>query len=129
MPKIYYCWKCKRDIPMLTDDEWGIVEPLAKSDIEIIKEYRTETNCTLDEALDRLPFDSSKLVEQWSGYWERSPTNFYHHHLSAWGEECAECGNLLRTPKASFCAACGAVPNQNKKSNKSEIAMPKEPSD
>lgn len=109
MPKTYYCWKCKRDIPMLTAAEWEIIEPLVKSDMEIIKEYRAETNCTLAEALDRLPFDSSELVFNWSGYRERSPSNFYHHRLSEWGHECVRCGHLLRTPEASFCANCGAT--------------------
>ena len=38
-----------------------------------------------------------------------------HHRLKDWGEECPDCGHLLRTPKAKFCANCGRrkeqVPN------------------
>ena len=107
MPKTYYCWKCKCHVPMLTDTEWGILEPMVRSDIEIIKEYRTATSSPLAETLDKLPFDSSEQVYKWSGYRERSPSNFYHHRLSDWGSECGGCGHLLRTPKASFCANCG----------------------
>jgi hypothetical protein len=118
MPKTFYCWKCKCDVPMLSAAEWQIIEPLVKSDIEIIKEYRTETNCTLAEALDRLPFDSSEQVFKWSGYRERSPSNFYHHRLSKWGHECGRCSYLLRTPEASFCANCGEVAEPNCRSKR-----------
>jgi hypothetical protein len=112
MPETHYCWRCGRDVPMFTDAEWLILKPLVRSDIEIIKEYRTATGCSLDEALDRLPFDSSALVFQWSGCQERSLSTFHHHRLSVWGAGCDRCGHLLRTPDASFCANCGARPEK-----------------
>lgn len=108
MPHTYYCWKCKRSAPFFTESEWNELGPLVDTDIAIIKEYREATNCSLDEALNRLPFDSSRLAEAWSGYRERSPSRFYHHRLSVWGGECLDCGALFRTPKAAFCASCGA---------------------
>ena len=29
-----------------------------------------------------------------------------HNRLQEWGEECCQCGELLRTPKAKCCANC-----------------------
>lgn len=49
MPKTLYCWRCKADMPMLTEEEWQVVNPLGY--IAQIKQYREETQCSLSEAL------------------------------------------------------------------------------
>ncbi|WP_193214488.1 hypothetical protein [Luteolibacter marinus] len=108
MPHNYDCWRCKRSAPFFTEAEWQQLRPLLDADIAVIKAYREATHGSLDEAIERLPFDSIRLVERWTGYLERDPGKLYHHRLADWGGECMDCGQLFRSPQASFCASCGA---------------------
>jgi hypothetical protein len=48
MPKTIYCWRCKTDVAMLTEDEWQLVNP--ETLLEQIKQYRKETGVSLAEA-------------------------------------------------------------------------------
>jgi hypothetical protein len=43
-------------------------------------------------------------LTRWS---ETNPNAIMHHEIAQYGEPCAKCGKPLRTPNASFCAACG----------------------
>lgn len=47
MPRTIYCWRCKIDVPMLTEDEWQLVNPEAL--LEQIRQYRKETGASLAE--------------------------------------------------------------------------------
>ena len=38
MPELIYCWRCKMDVPMLTEDEWQLVNPTGL--VEQIKRKR-----------------------------------------------------------------------------------------
>jgi hypothetical protein len=46
--------------------------------------------------------------ERLTGFRETNPNAVWHHRVSLYGPPCGECGRPLRTPKARFCAACGA---------------------
>ena len=50
MPRTIYCWRCRTDLPMLTEDEWALVQPQLANAIEQIKQYRQEYQCSLAEA-------------------------------------------------------------------------------
>ena len=113
--KKYYCWKCKKDMPFLEEDEWKQVGPLLSDARRAIKEFREEQNCDLQEALRKCRPKATLKFEELTGL---SGIHFHiiqHHRLKDWGEECPDCGHLLRTPKAKFCANCGRrkeqVPN------------------
>lgn len=41
MPQTIYCWRCKIGVPVLTEDEWQLVNP--ETLLEQIKQYRKET--------------------------------------------------------------------------------------
>ncbi len=43
-----------------------------------------------------------------TGFRETNFKTLWHHRLSLYGPECRVCGKLLRTPRAQWCAACGA---------------------
>jgi uncharacterized OB-fold protein len=45
--------------------------------------------------------------EKITGYRETNPNAVWHHRISIYGPPCRKCGKPLRTPQASFCAACG----------------------
>ena len=105
---------------MLTDDEWAEIRPLLQTDIERIKEYRTETGIELREALDTLLHRACERYFEITGFTETNPNALWHHHLSCFGEECAKCGHLFRTPEASFCANCGFRPASRTDTNNEE---------
>lgn len=107
MPQTIYCWRCKIDVPMLTEDEWQLVNP--ETLLEQIKQYRKETGASLAEA-NRNNTDLPALVayERITGFRESHANALMHHRLKLYGPPCTACGKKLRTSIASFCAACRA---------------------
>jgi len=102
-----YCWRCKMDVPMLTEEEWQRVHP--NSYIEQLKRYREETGCSLSEAWEvGLGHLSLAAYEQITGFKETNPLAIFHHRVSLYGPPCHACGKPLRTPVANHCVACGA---------------------
>jgi hypothetical protein len=49
---------------------------------------------------------------QMTGMDESNENAIMHHRISLYGPACDYCGKPLRTPRASFCAACGKVPSE-----------------
>ncbi len=47
--------------------------------------------------------------ERITGLHETNQNAVYHHRLSLYGPPCSSCGKPLRSPRARFCAACGAA--------------------
>lgn len=109
MAKALYCWRCKKEIPMLDEREWGQLGPLLSNTIQQIKDYREEHNATLAQA-KRVGHGAEALARYYeiTGYRETNPNNLWHHRLSLFGPPCASCGKPLRTPRAKMCAECGA---------------------
>ncbi len=107
MPRTIYCWRCRIDIPMLTDEEWQSVSPHLTNAIEQIKRYREEHACSLKEATEK-GFGEAALVEyeRLTGFKETNPNALFHHRLSIYGPPCPSCGKPFRTPQARFCAMC-----------------------
>jgi hypothetical protein len=107
MPQTIYCWRCKIGVPMLTEDEWQLVNP--ETLLEQIKQYRKETGASLAET-NRNNTDLPALVayERITGFRESHANALMHHRLKLYGPPCTACGKQLRTSIASFCAACGA---------------------
>ena len=50
-----------------------------------------------------------KFYKKVTGVVETEPNAIMHHRLSIYGLPCDNCGKPYRTPKASYCAACGNV--------------------
>ncbi len=109
MPKKMYCWRCQMDVPMLTDDEWELVAPHLKNVSEEIRTYRAKTGQSLADAKKFGYGDRAlEIYEKITGVKETNPNVLWHHRVSAFGPPCQACGKPLRTPRAKFCAACGA---------------------
>ena len=65
---------------------------------------------TLDEdGLRELFRPVTDAYEAATGVREESVSAILHHRLSRYGPPCSACGKPLRTPQASYCAACGAT--------------------
>jgi hypothetical protein len=84
MPKRLYCWRCKTEYPMLYKNEARYVFGLEQGE-EILKRYFQVT-----------------------GLHETNAASVYHHIIEQHGPPCAKCKKPLRTPRATWCAACGA---------------------
>jgi hypothetical protein len=108
MPRTIYCWRCRKDMPMLTDEEWELVSPHLKSAGEKIVRYKREHNCSLSEATAGGLQSALQEYERITGYKETNPNALFHHILSMYGPPCHVCGKPLRTPQARYCAMCSA---------------------
>jgi len=108
--KTYYCWKCKREMPFLDEQEWQRIEPLLPIAKQELIDYRLTHDCDLTTARRNCNPQATQLFESITGFPGIHFDTISHHRLYDWGKECPRCGHLLRTPKASFCANCGWNP-------------------
>ena len=108
MARDLYCWRCDMIIPMLEDHEWAVVEPLLRDSLSELKRYRQEHNVSFaaakEKAFGRAALDKYREL---TGFNETNINALWHHYISLYGPPCISCGKPLRTPKATFCAACG----------------------
>lgn len=58
--------------------------------------------------------DLTDYYKNLTGFAETNGNAIMHHRVSIYGPPCESCGKPYRTPKASFCVACG---NQRQKEN------------
>lgn len=109
MAKTLYCWRCERDVSMLDEQEWAVIEPQLSEVISKIQRYRQKNEVLLSETL-RQDFGREVLMRyrELTGFKESDVQALWHHRSSLYGPPCASCGKPLRSAKASFCAACGA---------------------
>jgi hypothetical protein len=99
------------DIPMLDDEEFEPISRLYSECIKSTKEHRKKYGLPLSGVPVKQLF--SPVCEAYSrltGFEETSANAIMHHRISLYGPPCPQCGKPFRTPKASFCAACGFRP-------------------
>lgn len=80
---------------MLEDAEWDEIEPLLRRTPESDDPTNWRT-----AALER--------YQAITGLKETNKAAIWHHRLDIYGPPCRVCRKPLRTPRASWCAACGA---------------------
>lgn len=80
MPKTIYCWRCKIEVPMLTEDEWQLVNPNTMP--EQLKQYRKETDSSLSEVYrNSMGLPALVAYERITGFRETNPNALKHHRL------------------------------------------------
>jgi hypothetical protein len=93
---------------MLDENEFAAVERVHRDCTAKVKAYREEHGTTLENTpraeLMQPVLDSYREL---TGGTARDPDHVLKHRLALIGPPCAACGRPLRTPQASFCAACG----------------------
>jgi hypothetical protein len=111
--KMMYCWRCQMNVPMLDEEEFAVIDQLYSQGVQAIKEFRAEHGVSLDEISVHDFFHSVReAYQRMTGMDEANENAILHHRISIYGPPCQVCGKPLRTPRASFCAACGAVKEQ-----------------
>ena len=93
-----WCWRCKMEVPMLNESEFKIASGLYENSIRQVK-FKKERDLQFKQLLD--------YYEKVTGLNETEPNAIMHHRLALYGPPCECCGKPYRTPKATFCAACG----------------------
>ena len=112
--KIMWCWRCKKEMPMLDEEEYKGISDIYHQCIRSVKKYRQETGATLSESpLDKLYEPVRIEYEKITGMVNCPHNAIMHHRVSIYGEPCSLCGKPLRTPRAKMCASCGAKVNPN----------------
>ncbi|RKQ43395.1 hypothetical protein BXY85_4017 [Roseivirga pacifica] len=104
--KELWCWRCKMEIPMLDEEEYAIAHKLYGEALG-----RRKPGMTREESFKPM----LNYYKEVTGFEETEPNAIMHHRIAQYGPPCENCGKPYRTPKASFCAACG-----NKRENKNE---------
>jgi hypothetical protein len=89
------------EVPMLDEEEFAIASKLYSD------AFKKSGRPLKDRFKPLLEY-----YESVTGFKETVPNAIMHHRISEHGPPCENCGKPYRTPKASFCAACG---NKRKK--------------
>ena len=96
--KHLWCWRCKKEVPMMSEEEYVHASKLYRKGFETGK-----CNMTRQERFK----DVLNYYKELSGYEETEPNTIMHHRIHLYGPPCENCAKPYRTSKASFCAACG----------------------
>ncbi|MFT3821625.1 MAG: hypothetical protein QM750_29060 [Rubrivivax sp.] len=107
MPQTFFCWRCNRDAPMLSEEEFAEVARHGSTYAAELQARKQATGLSVTEvfASGWLP---SVLAEykRLTGVHETNVNVVWHHRASLYGPRCRHCGVALRTPQASFCFRC-----------------------
>ena len=97
---------------MLEEHEWEQVMSVLRIGWLEVLNYRKTHDATLQEAEDSVRRNHAGALERYfelTGYREMRMDALWHHRLRRFGPPCRACGKPLRTPRAKFCAECGAA--------------------
>ncbi|HEY2583729.1 MAG TPA: hypothetical protein VGI43_18105 [Mucilaginibacter sp.] len=91
--RVLWCWKCKMNVPMLDDEEFGKAKEL----------YDLGLKSTSPDRFTALLDYYNELT----GFGETEAEEIMHHQISQYGPICENCGKPYRTQTSTFCTACG----------------------
>lgn len=113
-----WCWECRREVPLLSGNEAQDLNDLLMSFIKDVQEYRKRHGATIAEAYEGV---GNPVVDRYraltgddplaNSAWRDPHGLAFHlvkHRPDKFGPPCWNCGRLLRTPKAKYCAECMA---------------------
>ena len=103
----HHCLCCDCRVPLLDEEEWGMLSTYTENMVKKIRDYKAENGCGLKEAQVEIGKQVLRIFNELTGFNETNFLAVFHHRRSLFGGECFNCGHLLRTPKANYCANCG----------------------
>jgi hypothetical protein len=109
--KVMWCWRCKREIPMLDEAEWAAVMPVWRD--TATERWRAthdpdDISPNAEPLLMGVPDEPALAVYRRITGDTEAAGDVIHHRISTYGPPCQVCGKPLRTPRAKLCAACWA---------------------
>ena len=105
--RMLWCWRCKADMPILDEEEFGSVSRLYRDCVLATKEFRETHRLPLQHIDMNERFKPVRLhYEVLTGLKDCHENAILHHRLSLYGSPCHKCGKPLRTPRAKLCGAC-----------------------
>jgi uncharacterized OB-fold protein len=107
MPITKWCWRCRKDVAMLDEDEWQSLAPLLGSKMEAMKRLRRRGASLAEGQKDVFAHMALAIYTTLTESHETNVDVLRHHRASLYGPPCTACGKPLRTPRANLCAACG----------------------
>ena len=93
---------------MLDEEEFARVEALWRMAFHDRERLKREHGVSLRDGIEALFRPMREEYERITGWPDVPQGAILHHRLSLYGPPCRECGRLLRTPQARWCAGCGA---------------------
>ena len=95
---------------MLDEGEYAIISKMYNGALTAAKENRIKNNLPIEGLkMEEIFRPICEKYKELTGFEETNHNAIMHHRISIYGETCKNCGKPLRTPKASFCAACGQI--------------------
>src|SRR5262245_9185753 len=108
--RIVYCWRCGIEVPMFDESEYRVIYDHWVRAVRIVKEQ-----ARFQPVADRRVFIMARYRPLFDAYTQITgkdevfePSSILHHRIAVLGPPCSDCGKPLRTPRAKYCAACGA---------------------
>jgi len=102
-----YCWRCKKPMPMLDEEEFAwVTDPFTRTP----SASERLSIATEEDARQLKQSGADAVLARWLQLTGMSANDIgfvWHHRLSRYGPPCANCGRPLRTPRARCCAECG----------------------
>lgn len=95
---------------MLDEHQFEQINAVYRECIRAVQQRRENDNIPLDRVDLATAF--APVLAAWidlTGFQETNPNAVLHHRMALYGPPCHTCGKPLRSPAASFCAACGAT--------------------
>lgn len=87
---------------MLDEEEYAVVSKLYAAAFDR-RNFPPGQQLTIDERFKPV----REAYERMTGLADCHANAIMHHRMATYGPLCRVCGKPLRTPRASFCAACG----------------------
>jgi hypothetical protein len=107
MPTTLYSFKLKREVPLLSADEYGPIGQALANRLDGIKDYMLQHGVSLKEAKGHSCDSALDYYERLTGIRLADPDELYWVELSKYGRPCPQCAKPFRTPRAKLCAECG----------------------
>ncbi len=100
-----YCWRCRRHVPMLDEDEFARIDSVRRACVQALDVTGADAvpgrlNTVLQPVIDE--------YELITGERDVNVNAIAHHRLSLLPPPCEVCGKPLRSDNARICAGCGA---------------------
>jgi hypothetical protein len=99
MPITLYSFKLKRELPLLSDDEYHPIEQALTNRIKGIKDYRQQHRVSLKEAKRRSCDDALDYYERLTGVRLSDPDELYWVRLSRYGRICRNVESRFELPE------------------------------